>query len=87
MNYIFQLLRLNHTSLGETSAGYLVNLMSNDVQRFDTSLQFLNYLWIMPIQAVFGAYIMFNSVGIATIAGMVVLTIQAIPVQGMYLDY
>ena len=33
--YFFQILRLSHSTIGRLSIGYIVNLASNDVQRFD----------------------------------------------------
>ncbi|KAJ8935678.1 hypothetical protein NQ314_012699 [Rhamnusium bicolor] len=76
------LLKLSQTSLGHTAAGQLVNLLSNDVQRFDMASNFLHYVWIMPIQFVIAFYIMFRSVGISAIAGMLAISLQAIPLQG-----
>lgn len=77
-----QLLKLNKTSLGQTAVGQIVNLMSNDVARFDLTPVFLHYMWIMPIQAVAAALIMYNSVGWAALAGLAAITLQAVPLQG-----
>ena len=33
--FIIQVLRLSHTTIRKLSSGYVVNLASNDVQRFD----------------------------------------------------
>lgn len=77
-----KLLKLSKTSLGQTAAGQLINLMSNDVQRFDITPIFLHYIWIMPIQAMVAAFIMYRSVGYAAITGLVAITIQAVPLQG-----
>ncbi|XP_018576132.1 probable multidrug resistance-associated protein lethal(2)03659 isoform X2 [Anoplophora glabripennis] len=77
-----KLLKLSQTSLGQTAAGQLVNLLSNDVQRFDMAANFLHYAWIMPIQAVIAFYIMYRSVGYAAIAGMLAITLESIPLQG-----
>ncbi|KAG5887763.1 hypothetical protein JTB14_016114 [Gonioctena quinquepunctata] len=77
-----KLLRLNHASLGQTGTGQLVNLLSNDVQRFEPSSLFLHYLWLMPIQCAAGFYVMYQIVGIAAVAGMSVMILEAIPLQG-----
>ncbi|GLV41553.1 uncharacterized protein CBL_06782 [Carabus blaptoides fortunei] len=77
-----KLLRLNRTSLGQTTAGQVVNLLSNDVSRFDMAPMFLHYIWIMPLQAAVCAYFMYNSVGVSALAGLLVITLQAVPLQG-----
>jgi ATP-binding cassette subfamily C (CFTR/MRP) protein 4 len=77
-----KLLRLNRTSLGQVAVGKLVNLLSNDVQRFDFASPFLHYIWIMPIQAVVAFYVMYRSVGLAALSGLGAITFQAVFVQG-----
>lgn len=62
-----------------------MNLLSNDVQRFDLASVFLHYAWIMPIQAILAFYVMYRSVGVAAVAGMAAIAIQAIPLQGTLL--
>ncbi|KAK5645931.1 hypothetical protein RI129_004395 [Pyrocoelia pectoralis] len=81
-----KLLRLNKASAGNTAAGQIVNLLSNDVLRFDLVPFYLHYLWIMPIQTVVAACIVYDSIGYATFAGFAALIVQAIPLQG-YLSY
>lgn len=60
----------------------MVNLLSNDVQRFDMASMFLHYIWIMPIQAVIAFYVVYRSVGWAALAGFLAITLQAVPLQG-----
>lgn len=76
------MLRLNRVAIGETAAGQLVNLLSNDVVRFDNSSLYLHYIWLMPVQAVIGTLVMYEIVGVAAFAGIVALVVQAIPLQG-----
>uniref|UniRef100_A0A6P7GCD8 Multidrug resistance-associated protein 4-like n=1 Tax=Diabrotica virgifera virgifera TaxID=50390 RepID=A0A6P7GCD8_DIAVI len=78
-----KLLKLNHKSLGETAAGQLVNLMSNDVQRFDVCAASIHFIWIMPIYAVLTFYILYIYVGIiAAVTGMAFISLESIPLQG-----
>ncbi|CAH1981017.1 unnamed protein product [Acanthoscelides obtectus] len=77
-----KLLKLSQASLTQTTAGQLVNLLSNDVQRFDNASIYLHYIWIMPFHFVLAFYILFQSVGLAAIAGMTMIGLQAIPLQG-----
>ena len=48
--YTFQALRLSKKALGESTIGQMVNLLSNDVSRFDFSTIFIHYLWCGPLQ-------------------------------------
>lgn len=77
-----KVLKLNTLSLQSTDIGNVVNLLSNDVNRFDSSAANLHYIWIMPILAVFAGYVMWEYVGYAMIAGLGTMTIQAVPLQG-----
>ncbi|KAB0798126.1 hypothetical protein PPYR_09119 [Photinus pyralis] len=81
-----KVLRLNKASTSNTAAGQVVNLLSNDVLRFDLVPLFLHYIWLMPLQTVVAGVIMYNSIGYAAFAGIAALTIQAVPLQG-YLSY
>ncbi|KAJ8980199.1 hypothetical protein NQ317_003764 [Molorchus minor] len=76
-----KLLKLSQASLGRTAAGQLVNLLSNDLQRFDQASNYLHYIWIMPLQAVIAFYVMYRSVGIAALAGMIAMALEALPLQ------
>lgn len=51
-------LRLSRTALGETTAGQVVNLISNDVGRLDLAMIFIHYLWLGPIETIFITYLM-----------------------------
>ncbi|XP_072396584.1 ATP-binding cassette sub-family C member 4-like isoform X2 [Diabrotica undecimpunctata] len=78
-----KLLKLNHGSLSKISTGELVNLLSNDVQRFDLAFEFLHFIWIAPFYSIAIFYILYLYVGlIPTIAGYIVVLLQAIPLQG-----
>ncbi|KAG5881447.1 hypothetical protein JTB14_037665 [Gonioctena quinquepunctata] len=77
-----KLLKLNQASLGKAAPGKLVNLLSNDLQRFDLASMYLHYIWLMPIQAVVGFYIMYRNVGVAALAGMIAMVLEGIPLQG-----
>lgn len=55
-------LKLSNTALGETTAGQVVNLLSNDVSRFDRLFVNLHYLWIGPIGSIVITYLMYKEV-------------------------
>lgn len=45
-------LKLSQSALSETTVGQMVNLLSNDVNRFDQVTMSITYLWIAPLQGV-----------------------------------
>ncbi|XP_049854965.1 ATP-binding cassette sub-family C member 4-like [Schistocerca gregaria] len=76
-----KIMRLSKISLGQTAAGQMVNLLSNDVNRFDLVPLFLQFIWITPIQAVIATYFIWQFVGWASIIGVTGLFLQTVPVQ------
>lgn len=83
-----KLLKLNHTSLGQTAAGQLINLLSNDVQRFDVASQYLHYIWITPFVCITSFYVMFRAVGVIPASiGMAAIIIESVPLQGILTNF
>lgn len=74
-------LKLSRTALGETTIGQAVNLLSNDVNRFDVSTIFLHYLWIGPLETIIIMYIMYGYVQESAVIGVATL-LMFIPLQG-----
>ncbi|XDA80103.1 hypothetical protein R6Z07F_010097 [Ovis aries] len=68
-------LRLSSSAMGKTTTGQVVNLLSNDVNRFDQVTMFLHYLWMGPLQAVAVTVLLWMEIGISCLAGMAVLII------------
>ncbi|XP_060872943.1 probable multidrug resistance-associated protein lethal(2)03659 isoform X2 [Metopolophium dirhodum] len=73
-------LRLKVNSLDQTSTGQILNLMSNDVNRFDTSLIYIPYLWIGPLETVIVTYLLWQEVSVSSLLGVATLVIF-IPLQ------
>ncbi|XP_068628290.1 probable multidrug resistance-associated protein lethal(2)03659 [Battus philenor] len=76
-------LRLSKTALGETTVGQVVNLLSNDVNRFDVAIIFLHYLWIGPLATVIVAYFMWLEISWAAVVG-VGFMLAFIPLQAYF---
>lgn len=74
-------LRMSKKAAGQTPAGYLINLLSNDVSRLDYGFIFLHYVWVLPFQAVFTCYLIWRQVQWAAVVGVVGLLLKTIPVQ------
>lgn len=66
-----QALRLSKTALGETASGKIVNLLSNDVSRFDIVSIFIHHMWIAPTSALVVMYFLYAEAGYAGALGMV----------------
>ncbi|KAF4008061.1 hypothetical protein G4228_019617 [Cervus hanglu yarkandensis] len=68
-------LRLSSSAMGKTTTGQIVNLLCNDVNRFDQVMMFLHYLWVGPLQAVAVTALLWIEIGMSCLAGMAVLII------------
>ncbi|KAG5876595.1 hypothetical protein JTB14_021562 [Gonioctena quinquepunctata] len=74
--------RLNQKSLGDTAAGQVVNLLSNDVTRFDMVVIVLHSLWVLPFQITIITYLLWQEVQISSLAGIISMAIVSLPLQG-----
>ncbi|KAL0104958.1 hypothetical protein PUN28_016534 [Cardiocondyla obscurior] len=63
-------LRLSKTALGETAPGKVVNLVANDVNRFDYVSILIHYMWSAPLSTLIVAYILYQEVGFAGLIGI-----------------
>uniref|UniRef100_A0A668AYE6 ATP binding cassette subfamily C member 4 (PEL blood group) n=1 Tax=Myripristis murdjan TaxID=586833 RepID=A0A668AYE6_9TELE len=74
---------LNSTALAKTTTGQIVNLLSNDVNRFDEVTLYLHFLWVGPLQAAAVILLLLYVIGPSCLAGMTVLVIL-MAVQTMF---
>ncbi|XP_074550610.1 ATP-binding cassette sub-family C member 4-like [Halichoeres trimaculatus] len=74
---------LNSRALAKTTTGHVVNLLSNDVNKFDESTLYLHFLWISPLQAVTVIVLLLYAIGPSCLAGMAVLFFL-MPLQMMF---
>ncbi|XP_039649399.1 multidrug resistance-associated protein 4-like isoform X1 [Perca fluviatilis] len=63
-------LRLSSESMGQTTTGQIVNLLSNDVNRFDEITLNLHYLWVGPLQAMVIITFLWYEIGPSCLAGV-----------------
>ncbi|KAF2905534.1 hypothetical protein ILUMI_00648 [Ignelater luminosus] len=75
------MLKLSKKSLNESAVGQIVNLLSNDVSRFDLIAILFHHLWIMPIQASLITYLLWRQVQYAALVGVGSLILLTIPVH------
>ena len=73
-------LKLSRSSLGQTAVGQIVNIMSNDMQRFDEFSLTSCYLIVAPLQTLIVFGILTQTIKISAVPGMIVLFLM-IPFQ------
>lgn len=76
-------LKLSKEALGETTIGQIINLLSNDVNRFDNCFRQFHQLWAAPLEAVVIMCLLFNMVGLTGLTGYA-LVIVILPLQSKY---
>ncbi|KAM4561745.1 ATP-binding cassette sub-family C member 4-like [Fundulus diaphanus] len=76
-------LSLSSAAMAETTTGQIVNLLSNDVNRFDEVTLYLHFLWLGPLQAISVILLLLYVIGPSCLAGMAVLFIL-MPIQTMF---
>lgn len=81
------MLKLSKASSGQTASGQVVNLLSNDVQRFDLVATFLHFIWIMPIEVAILTFFIWEQVGISSLSGVLSMAILTVPLHGMTCIY
>ncbi|XP_054470688.1 ATP-binding cassette sub-family C member 4-like [Anoplopoma fimbria] len=74
---------LNSKAFAKTTTGQIVNLLSNDVNKFDEVTLYLHFLWIGPIQAATVTLLLMYAIGPSCLAGMAVFFIL-MPIQTMF---
>lgn len=60
--------------------GQVVNLLSNDVNRFDVASVFFHYLWLGPLETLVIAYFTYEELGVAALIGIACLLLF-VPLQ------
>lgn len=66
-------LRLSQTALGETSPGKMVNLLTNDVSRFDYAIFLVHSLWVAPSCTIVVGILLFHEIGLSGLIGILVI--------------
>lgn len=73
-------LKLSTTALGETAPGKVVNLVANDVNRFDLVSIFFHHMWLAPLLTIIIGYILWTEAGIAGVFGIAAVFV-VVPIQ------
>lgn len=78
-----KVLRMSQTAMGDASPGKIVNLLSNDVNRFDSLTKFGSALWCSPLLVLAIGYLLWLEVRWAGLIGMAIVFI-IVPIQSKY---
>ncbi|KAJ3325674.1 Multidrug resistance-associated protein 4 [Boothiomyces sp. JEL0866] len=71
---------MNLSISNTSSTGLIVNLVSNDVQRFEDLGPFLHYIWVAPVQLLATMYLIYTQIGWSSVAcGLSILLL--LPIQ------
>ncbi|KAL7825704.1 hypothetical protein SRHO_G00334420 [Serrasalmus rhombeus] len=74
---------LSSVAMGQTTTGQIVNLLSNDVNKFDEVTIFLHFLWVGPLQAAAVIGLLWQEIGPSCLAGFAVL-VFLMPLQTVF---
>ena len=78
-------LKLSNSALGQTTVGQMVNLLSNDVSRFDTAVIQGHYLWAGPLQLAIVTFLLYQKIGPSALLGAAFL-LAFVPLQSKYAE-
>lgn len=78
--YSIQALRLSQFSLAKTNVGQIINLLTNDANRFDRAIPFIPYIIIAPLQIVSVTGVLWIYLGPSCLS-LPVLLILLVPLQ------
>ena len=73
-------LRVSSSGANDFDPGQVINLVSTDAMKLDLPPKFAHYLWVGPLEVLAVLYLLYNSVGLASILVFVILT-AIIPFQ------
>ncbi|KAM6945310.1 ATP-binding cassette sub-family C member 4-like [Aplochiton taeniatus] len=76
-------LGLSSFAMGRTTTGQIVNLLSNDVNRFDEVTANMHYLWLGPLQAVVIIALLWYEIGPSCLAGALIVLFM-LPIQTLF---
>ncbi|KAI4466024.1 atp-binding cassette sub-family c [Holotrichia oblita] len=77
------MLKLSQKSLNEATAGKVVNLLANDVQRFDFAATALHHFWVTPLVVATITYLLWREVAISSLAGILSMLVLTLPIQAL----
>ncbi|CAF1122210.1 unnamed protein product [Adineta steineri] len=75
-----RLLSLPTSAIRKTTTGQIINLISNDVSKFEELFTIIHFMWAAPLEAIIVFIIIWKQIGIPTLFGYGVLLLS-VPLQ------
>lgn len=79
-------LKLTKSTIEDGLNGKVINIMSNDLAKFDTGLAFLHDIWKGPLETIIFAYFIYLELDIFGLVGVAFLVLF-VPLQGMFIQW
>ncbi|XP_014221942.1 multidrug resistance-associated protein 4-like [Trichogramma pretiosum] len=76
-----KVLKLSSESASQAGGGTVINLLTNDVVRFEQMFVFLHYFWLMPLQGLTVCYYLWTEIGTPALPGVLFMVFQTVPFQ------
>ncbi|EDV27231.1 uncharacterized protein TRIADDRAFT_54969 [Trichoplax adhaerens] len=76
-------LKLNSAGISKIGTGHIVNLLANDVQRFNDIMTYLHYIWISPLEIICLWVLLWIQIGPAS-TGAIVGLLFLLAFQGVF---
>lgn len=70
-----KILSLTKFTMSDGMSGQAINLLSNDIARFDLALSAINDFWQNPIGSAVAGYLIFDQIGVAAFAGLTIFVL------------
>ncbi|ELT92553.1 hypothetical protein CAPTEDRAFT_186918, partial [Capitella teleta] len=81
-----KILNLSCSARAKTTSGYITNLLAVDAQRLQDVPQYIFILIFTPFLTLMSAILLWQSVGLASLPGMISLVVIFLPVNGFYVS-
>ncbi|XP_076648328.1 ATP-binding cassette sub-family C member 4 [Halictus rubicundus] len=76
-----KILRLSKSAFTQTTCGQVVNLLSNDIQRFDRFCECVHFIWVSPLQMIVIGSVMWTRISYVTLISIGTLIIVSAPIH------
>uniref|UniRef100_A0A2C9JNJ0 Uncharacterized protein n=1 Tax=Biomphalaria glabrata TaxID=6526 RepID=A0A2C9JNJ0_BIOGL len=75
-----KVLSLSTEAFHYTSSGQIVNHLSTDIEKFNSSIDLLHYIWLSPMSIILVMYLMYSQIGVTCFWGLAVVAV-IVPAQ------